>query len=291
MLRFLVILITVSFLFGSCKKETYELVEITDNQAPPDNTIESIVTENYINRVYISVLGRKPDASELNSGYFLLGKNGLSITDRNSFLDEVFAKTGYNQRLYEIASIKLLTRFDTSAISQQLYIYQFLLTDSTYAPVFPQIYIEIARLEKLKNIPQDLVAGTLNTIGMHRRLINNVFYDEINMGTENFVVSTYQHFMDRYPTINELEQGKNMVDGLSAVLFFQQGKTKDNYMDIILATDNYFESQVRELYLRFLFREPTSEEMATLAASYKLDSDYKKLQKSILSTDEYVGIK
>lgn len=61
-------------------------------------------------------------------------------------------------------------------------------------------------------------------------------------------------------------------------------------MDIILNTGNYFESQVRELYLRYLFRQPSSEEMVQLGASYKANLDYKALQKSILSSDEYVGI-
>ena len=61
-------------------------------------------------------------------------------------------------------------------------------------------------------------------------------------------------------------------------------------MNIIFNTDNYFESQVRELYIRYLFRQPTSIEMTTYATDYKTDLDYKKLQKSILSLDEYVGI-
>ena len=111
------------------------------------------------------------------------------------------------------------------------------------------------------------------------------------MGTENFVVSTLQHFMDRYPTENELDQSSTMVDGLSAVVFFKQGNTKEQYMDIIFNTDNYFETEARELYIRYLFREPTSIEMTKYATAYKTDLDYKKLQKTILSLNEYVGIK
>lgn len=282
----LIVLITAGW---SCKKEA-ELVEIPGNQAPPDYTISSVVKENYVNKVYISVLGREPDSTEFQSGLFYINQHNLSLADRQSFLDEVFAKPEYNQKLYETASVKLLNSYDTSAITQQIAIYQFLLTDSAYASVFDLINMEIVRLQELKAVPADLNSGSLTTVGMHRRLINNYFYDQINMGTENFVVSTFQHFMDRYPTDNELQQGKNMVDGLSAIIFLTQGTSKDNYMDIILNTDNYFESQVRELYLRYLFRQPDSEEMSKYTSEYKLDLDYKKLQKNILSSDEYVGV-
>jgi len=274
---------------SACKKED-ELVVVPDNQAPPDYTISTIIKENYVNKVYISVLGRKPDVNELNSGLSHINQHNLSDADRVVFLDEVFAKPTYNQRLYEIASVKLLTSFDTSAITQMIAVFQFLLTDSTYVSVFDQLNFEIARLQQLKNIPNDLDNGTLTTIGMHKRLIDNYFYDQINMGTENFVVSSFQHFMDRYPTDNELEQSSAMVNGLSGVVFLIQGNTKEQYMNIIFNTDNYFESQVRELYVRYLFRQPTSIEMTSYATDYKTDLDYKKLQKSILSLDEYVGI-
>ncbi|MFY9309640.1 MAG: hypothetical protein WAQ28_11390 [Bacteroidia bacterium] len=273
----------------SCKKEA-ELIEIPGNQPPPDNTISSVVKESYINKVYISVLGREPEASELSSGLNKINQHNLSMADREAFLDEVFNKPEYYQKLYETTSIKFLNSFDTGAISEQIYLYDFLLTDSTYAPIFDLIHMEKARMIELKNVPADLNNGTLTMTGMHRRMINNNFYDEINMGTENFVVSTFQHFMDRYPTATELEQGKSMVDGLNAIIFLTQGNTKDNYMDIILGTSNYFEGQVRELYLRYLFRQPTSAEMVQYTAEYKASLDYIELQKTILSTDEYVGI-
>jgi hypothetical protein len=287
--RFYTIIIFILLVSVGCKKKD-NLIVIPGNQSPPDHTISTVIKENYVNKVYISVLGRKPDSTEQSSGLALINQHNLSLADRQAFLNEVFAKPEYNLKLYETASIKLLNSFDTAAITNQIATFQFLLTDSSYASVFDIVNMEIGRLQQLKAVPADLNNGTLNTVGLHRRLINNYFYDQINMGTQNFVVSTFQHFMDRYPTDNELEQGKSMVDGLSAIIFLQQGTTKDNYMDIILATDNYFESQVRELYLRFLFRQPTSQEMSKYEAEYKSGLDYKKLQKNILSLDEYVGI-
>jgi hypothetical protein len=287
----IILIITVFLLvLQSCKKEEFRQVNISGNQAPPDSTISSLTKENYVNKVYISLLGRKPTSAEASSGLAILNKNSLSTANRNELVDEVIAKPGYNQRLYEIASLDLLESNDTAIITERIYVYLFLLTDSTYASIWDLLNFEISRLQPLKTIPADLNSGTLDVIGMHRRLVNNTFYDEINMGTENFVVSMFQHFMDRYPTSAELEEGTKIVDGLTGVLFFQTGNSKDNFMDIMFDTDNYFESQVRELYLRYLFREPTSKEMTDLAISYKSDKNYKSLQKTILSLDEYVGL-
>ena len=110
------------------------------------------------------------------------------------------------------------------------------------------------------------------------------------MGTENFVVSMFQHFLYRYPTDDELTQSKQIVDGFEGVVFLQTGHIKDDFLNIFFGCNNYFEGQVRDLYMRYLFREPTSVEMSDKAASYKKSLNYKALQKEILSTNEYAGI-
>jgi len=70
--KFYFLIIVFIALVGGCKKDE-ALVDVPNNQAPPDNTIASVVKENYVNKVYISVLGRKPDANELNSGLSDIG--------------------------------------------------------------------------------------------------------------------------------------------------------------------------------------------------------------------------
>jgi hypothetical protein len=43
--------------------------------------------------------------------------------------------------------------------------------------------------------------------------------------------------------------------------------------------------------MRFLFREPKTEEMAAQTSLYKTSHDFKALQRYILSSNEYAGIK
>jgi hypothetical protein len=152
------------------------------------------------------------------------------------------------------------------------------------------ILAEIARLEELINTPQDVAAGNLSMAQLHKRLVNNLFYDELNMGSFNLVVSLYNHFLFRDPTEAETQDGITMVDGLTSVVFYTSGSTKDEFIDIFFTSNDYYEGTVRELFYRYLFREPTTEELNYHTVNYKASDDFQELQKAILSLDEFVGL-
>lgn len=274
--------------FAACKKT--EEVIVPDNTAPPDTTVSDIVIQNYVNKSYISVLGRKPSDAEETDGIAILEGGNLSMDSREEFIDVVLSGAEYNEQLVKVASNDILNSFDTAAISQQIYIFELLIQDPQYAAVVDVLQYEIDRLKELRKSLDDLNDGTLTVSGMHRRLVNNNFYDQLNMGTENFVRATYEHFLFRYPTLAELEAAKQMVDGFNSIVLLQEGSSKDDFMDIFFSSDSYYEGQVRNLFLKYLFREPTSEEMSAYSNQYKYSQNYKLLQKTILTFDEYVGL-
>ena len=274
--------------FASCKK--YDEAIITGNTVPPDQTISNTTIENFVNKSYISLLGRKPNSVEFSAGVSLLKLNNLSATDRNSFLNQVLSKPEYEAHLFDINNIDLLNNLDTNEFSGKILLFQFLLSDSSYISYWPILQIEMARLLVVQQILPQLQNGTAKTIDLHRVLIDNYFFDQINMGSLNFVVSMYQHFLRRYPTENELNNGIAMVDGDFAITFQQTGNSKTDFITIFFASNDYCEGQVRDLYLRYLFREPTSSESATLTIQYKSSNDYKQLQQTILVTDEFIGL-
>ena len=118
----------------------------------------------------------------------------------------------------------------------------------------------------------------------------NGFYDEINMGTENFIVSMFQNFINRYPSISELQSGKTMVDGGNASIFLVSGNKKADFINIFLESDEYFTGQTNILFNRYLFRAPTSEESINFSLDYINTQDYQLLQSRILSTNEFIGL-
>lgn len=273
---------------SGCQKD--EII-IDDNTAPPDSTISTLVIENYVNKCYISLLGREPYEQEQTDAIALLQSGNMSVTSRKSMLGQIVDNPEYRDKVLEINALKLVNSpFDTTAIQEQLFIYNSVLNDPQYAAFYDLISGIIANLEVLLNTPTEFRNGSIDMQEMHRRLVTNDIYDQINMGSFNFVLSLFNHFLFRDPTNDEHNAGITMVDGFVAVVFYQTGNSKEEFIDIFLHSDDYFEGQVRELYLRYLFREPTSAEQGYHAVRYRDSGDYERLQKDILSTDEFAGL-
>ena len=276
-------------LFASgCHKD--EII-IDDNTAPPDSTISTLVIENYIAKCYISLLGREPSAQEESDAVVTLSAGNMNVASRNTMLDAIIDNPEYRNKILENNSLKLLNSpFDTTEIQTQLYIYNSVLNDPQYAPFYDLILEIIEDLEMLLETPTEFIAGNIGMKEMHRRLVSNDIYDQINMGSFNFVLSLFNNFLFRDPTANEHEAGITMVDGFVAVIFYETGNNKDQFIDIFLGSDDYYEGQVRELYFRYLFREPTSSEQGYHSVRYKESGNYDRLQKDILSLDEFAGL-
>lgn len=275
--------------FASCKKSNE--INIPGNTPPTDNTITTVTKEDYITKVYISVLGREPNSLEFEKAKVIVNQNNISVANRKQLLDTVFAHPDYYPRTYQITLANILNSLDTAEISHFIGVFNILLADTVNKPFWDGVTKEKNRLLVMQKIPEDFKSGVIDMIGVYKRCVDNYLYDQINMGTENFVVSLFQNFLFRYPTNSELSTSKTMVDGTGAAVFYETGKTKSDFINIFFNSNDFFEGQVKDLYKRYLFRDPTSSEMPINAVEFKKTLDYKALQKNILSLDEYVGIK
>jgi len=274
-------------IISSCSK--IEDVIVGDNTMPPDNTIENTTIETYINKLYISTIGREPTESEFLSDFSILREADISQESRGVVIDGIINKDEYYNNLFKLECEHLLLGLDTADINQNILVINVLLTT---AQGLELLYFEDAleRMLKLQEVLPGLGDGTISNIEMHKRMVNNNMYDEINMGTENFVISMFQSFMQRYPTISELENGKLMVNDNNASLFFIPGNGKEDFINIFIESDEYFTGQTNILFNRYLFRDPTSEESVNYSLDYINSQDYKLLQRRILSTNEFIGL-
>ena len=272
---------------SSCTK--IEDVIVGDNTLPPDNTIESTTIESYINKLYISVIGRESTDMEFSTDFDMLRSANLSQSSREIVIDGLLNKTEYYNNLFILESEHLLLGADTADINQNIHVLNVLLST---AHGLDSIYFSenLARMMKLQEVLPGLSNGTILNIEMHKRMVDNAFYDEINMGTENFVVSMFQNFINRYPTFFELQSGKTMVDGGNASIFLVSGNKKADFINIFLESDEYFTGQTNILFNRYLFRAPTSEESINFSLDYINTQDYQLLQSRILSTNEFIGL-
>lgn len=274
---------------GACSKDR-TLVVVPNNQAPPDTLIPGIVLNTYVNKSYVALLGRKPSTLELSQDSSFLAVTNATKARRVLYIQRLMQAPQYKERLYEAARIDLLANLDTTEISFYIQIYKDLQAMQTLPGTKDEIQREIDKLVLLQKIPQDLQNGTCNQIELHRRCILNPFYDEINMGSLNFILSVFEHFLQRKPTESEKTAAVKIVDGEYANLFGQEGAGKSTFVKIFLESGNYFEGEVVNLFERFLLRKPSPTEMAKFAVEYRSHKDYDKLLTEILTLDEYVGV-
>lgn len=285
--RISILFLSVFFLITSCQKD--EII-VPDNTAPPDGTVSQLVIETYINKCYISLLGRKPTAQEETAAKATL-LDDLSVANRKAVLAPVLASTEYREKTFDTETIRLLTLpYDPAEVQLWIDIYTDLLDDPLYAGFQNLLLAEIERMETLQALPQQVAEGSVTRAQMHRTLIDNFFYDQLNMGSFNFVVSMYNHFLFRDPTDAETDAGIVMVDGFTSVAFYQNGDSKEDFINHFFASDDYHEGVVREVFLRHLFREPTTEEMNYHTVRYLNSGSFEELLKDVLSLDEYVGL-
>ena len=275
-------------IISSCTK--IEDIIVGDNTLPPDYTIENTTIENYINKLYISTIGREPTEAEFTTDFNLLRNANLSQKSREIVIDGILNKSEYSFNLFTLESANILYSVDTAMINERISSYQqFLLVTTNF---LDSIYVanELERMLTFQNSLTAFYLGTTTITELYRAMANNIFFDEINMGTENFVVAMFQHFLSRYPTDSELESAKDMVDDKNATLFFETGNGKNDFLDIFFTSNEYFTGQTNILFNRYLFRNPSSEESVNYSLDYINTGDYKSLQKRILSSEEFIGL-
>ncbi|MCS7073357.1 MAG: hypothetical protein NZ108_02710 [Bacteroidia bacterium] len=281
MIRWIVLPLLGTILL-SCKKE---VIVSTGNKISPDPTVAELTIQQYVNKVYISLIGRKPDSLEFVREVQKLKAANFSPESRKTLCNQLQQTDAYFWNLFATIRKNYLGDIDTASIRQKKQQY---LTNIQQSPQDSLRYLEAyQKMVNLESIPSLLKAKTIQMPEAHRRAVDNEFYDELNMGTENFVVSCFQNFLFRYPTEVELTNAKAIVDGNINQLFFQIGRSKKEFMQIFFASNDYYEGQVIQLYRQYLFRYPTSTELSQYAVQYKTTQDFPALQKIILTSTEY----
>ncbi|HIF14114.1 MAG TPA: hypothetical protein EYQ86_01750 [Bacteroidetes bacterium] len=151
------------------------------------------------------------------------------------------------------------------------------------------VLIEMERLENLMAAKNDYKNELISINEFIRRLMMNNIYDEINMGTENFVLATFENMFHRFPTENEKTASESIVDGQPDILFLQSGNTKLDFSYIVTSCDEFYQGVIIDLYKIYMLREPTTQEVLEDLEGFKQTGIISNIQLNLLTSNEYAG--
>lgn len=295
-LQLLLLFITCSLI--SCTKEEiiYENehidVVIEGNEVPPYSGVTSIQIEGYVNRLFIDLLGREPSITERTEAKNYLKSNDLTEVAREFILNQLMNSNEYYQRFFTIHSGELLDGITSQDITNGISTFSILynnavITGNTSLAQYYQNGSE--KLIALEQAINDYSIGLVSVDLFFARLIDNHFFDNINMGSENFAIGSFEGLFNRLPTEAELEASIEMIDGFSAQLLLRDGNGKDDFIKIVTTVPEFYQGLTIDIYNQLLARNPDSQEMSNGTIILSSTSDYKAVQKIVLISDEYAG--
>jgi hypothetical protein len=283
----------------ACKKDADI---ISNNNAPYYAEIPTILLENYVNRIYIDLIGREPLDTEMDSDVQYLRDADVTLESRDSLIyklqfDTTYIegdssyKFAYYHRMYDMIKVRLLEGASNAYISQDLGIYyQSYVVDSVNGNML-DANKKLLEYHKLNNV---LIAelqyynGIIEINEMHRRMIYNSVYDNINMNTFNFINATFDNLLFRFPTPYEFDEVYLMInDNTAQIVLGSSGNNKENFSSIICTSREFYEGVIIWAYGTLLAREPSTQEIDFLMQSFYQNHDFQWVQRQIMKTDEY----
>lgn len=284
-----------------CRKEP-EVVP--DNQVPYYDGVPSVIVRNYVNRLFIDLIGREPLDTEMEAEVAFLRSDDLSPTVRTALVDRLMNDPSwvdgdssythaYHRRQSDMFRARLLEGASDDVVEGYLaQALQSALADSLAgnASGAAGANLEAERLRDVLRIPVQYRIGEIGIGEVHRRLVLNGVYDFIHMNTFNYINATFDNLFFRYPTNAEFNIGYAMVENdAPGVLFGQGGQNKGEYAAIVTGNPEFLEGMVRWCYQTLLGRAPGSEEVFSAMGTFQNDHDLKAVQRRILISAEYAG--
>ena len=267
---------------------TDEVDILPGNEPPVVNNVSTLRIENYVNRVFVDLLGREPLDAELATETAVLRRAGLVPAAREALVvklqtstDFIEGDTSYRrahyQHLYNLTKIRCLEGIADATIRSEF----------LGAATDPDA---IARLEALLALRADWQAGVLTPHEALARTIHNDVYDRINMNTTNFVEASFDNLLWRFPTQSEFRAGFDMVEfNAPETLFGGTGSSKTDYVQLLTNDPEMSEGLLIWVYQLTLARRPTTTETAALLDEFHQNRDLERLYRAVLITDEYAG--
>jgi len=287
----------------SCSKET---LVIPDNNPASNFNISRLKIENYVNRIYIDIIGREPLVGERSEEVAFLQDSSLSrsarlqiieklMTDESFKEEEGSYKAAFTLNLYNLAKVRCLEGVSDDEIHSRIGIARFGALRDSLEGNWNGYYEKLESIRKYESMLNSLDLLFQEDIDYHQVFafaIDNGIYDQINMNTFNFVRAVFDELLWRLPTDQEFESSFRMIEfSESALLFGRSGSDKQDFINILTESHGMMEGMIIWAYQTLLNRPPTPQEIVTLLPEYIQNRDIKYIYSEILVTDEYANFR
>ncbi|MEM6804523.1 MAG: hypothetical protein AAF696_24195 [Bacteroidota bacterium] len=285
-------------------KEPGEIIIVPDNPSPPYSGITELSLNNYINRAYIDLIGREPLDSELERDANFLRNRQTTETALDTFLLMLQTDTtyiagdssyrhAYCWQLYAQAKARMIEgESEEGMYFDILQLEQKYLKDSLLGNEIGMSFAlsEIEKLRAIIEAPQAYRKGLIDLSELFKRMLLNEIYDEINMGTFNFVHASFDDLFFRFPTEAEFEAGFEVVEyNKSRIIMGESCQNKQEYAEILVHSREFHEASIRAAFISLLGREANTEEILELMPTLILEQDYAQMQRFIMKMPEYAS--
>ena len=285
------------FILVACKKSTTETVHenhvVSGNQIPNYSGVSTIQVKAYVNRVYVDLLGREADSLELVKATNIIKSGNYNDKSRDSMISLAMNNAQFYPQIFIKTSAVILNSTSKQDIADQInfdnYIrQQSLQTHDTIT--YNALSLELDALNKLYTVDSMYRLKQIDINEFYRRFIYNYFYDQINMGTQNFVKACFENLFHRNASVNEESNSENMANGFgSYTLFLKTGNCKGDFANIVTHSTEFYQGLIVTAYQNYLLRKPTDQEINSMVTSLSQNKDYLSVVKSIMKTTEYAG--
>ncbi len=298
--RIWIVTLLVAGTFAGCKPEHFTY---PDNPIPAYEEISTILVQNYVNRLYIDLIGREPTDAEMDRDVLALEADSLKPAARLSVIDALVHSADstnqipytvqYHDKLYSDLKARFLEGASDAVLNERYGVLRAQAINDSINGNWASYSINQAgaeRLEAVLECPEALMSGEINIREACHRMIWNAIYDQINMNSFNFVNATFDDLYQRFPTQSEFDAGYAIVEyNLPGILFGTSANDKPSYIDAMLLNSEWNEGIVRWQYRGLLARDPSDEEVLDGLDEFALGLYVSDIQRLILMSDEYAG--
>lgn len=299
-MRSLFLLLVAGLMLVQCKKT--EQITVNNNQSPNYKLIPTIKVENYVNRVFIDLLGREATNIERSEMVALLRSGDLNAAVREKMIlkliDDTTYRDGdssyrhaYSQRIYDLSKARFLEGASDDEIGQQIGLLDFAITvarlDGDSVTVYSSINAQ-QQYRKILNSRYEFRKRIKPFNNMCAVMLNNSIYDNINMNSFNYVNASFDDILGRKPSTDEFSRAYDIIDkNIPAQIFGTWAANKTEYSNALTNNSEFYESQIRWIYFVLLQRQATTQEVINLYNAYFTSKDLKDIQLPIMKSDEY----